>query len=125
MSVERSGVSVLIAARPGPLRIGLQALLTMMPQIRTIEKADNLTATMEAVKEHRPDLVLLDTNLSDNGVTDILSLAKPANTQSRYLILTDNAEQRQSAEAAGADVALVKGFPAARLFETIDELLPK
>jgi DNA-binding NarL/FixJ family response regulator len=125
MGVERSGVSVLIAARPGPLRIGLQALLTMMPQIGTIEGADSPLATLEAIKAHHPDLVLLDANLSNNGVSSVLRMVKSASTQSRHLVLANDAEQRRVAEAAGADVALVKGFPAARLFETIDALLPK
>lgn len=125
MSGKRGGVSVLIAARPGPLRNGLQALLTVMPQIGVIEGADSPLATLEAVEEHRPDLVLLDTSISDNGVSSVLRLVKSANTQSRYLVLANDAQQRRVAEAAGADVALVKGFPAARLFETIDALLPK
>ena len=125
MSGKSGGVSVLIAARPGPLRSGLQVVLTMVPKITTIEGADSLSATLEAIEEHRPDLVLLDTNVSDNGVSSVLRMVKSAGTQSRYLVLADDVQQRRVAETAGADVALVKGFPAARLFEIIDELLPK
>jgi len=41
----------------------------------------------------------------------------------RCIALADDVHQQQEAEAAGADVVLLKGFPAARLIATIEGLL--
>jgi DNA-binding NarL/FixJ family response regulator len=49
--------------------------------------------------------------------------AKALWPQAECIFLANDVQQHQAAEAAGADAALLKGFPAARLVATIVRLL--
>ncbi len=116
----------LIVAQPGPLRDGLKALLMTVPQIETVMQVSDVSSVRAAIAQDRPVLVLLDTNFTNgNGPSTVVKLIKAEGSQSRCLVLADNIQQQQQATIAGADVALLKGLPAARLFETIEELLSK
>ena len=123
--MENNGLSALIVAQPGPLRSGLHALLTVVPQIQSVDQANDIPATLEALEEDYPALVLLDAGFSDNGISHAVRSIKTVGGRSRCLVLADDIQQQQEAQAAGADVALIKGVPAAKLFEAIEELLPK
>jgi DNA-binding NarL/FixJ family response regulator len=48
---------------------------------------------------------------------------KEAWSRTRSIVLVEDSRQQQEAQAAGADVALIKGYPAAKLTATIQELL--
>jgi DNA-binding NarL/FixJ family response regulator len=115
--------SALIAARPGPLQDGLQALMTAIPQIEIVARADDASAVVRLVTEYRPSLVLLDTSLVGNEAWTMLRQIKAEWPQARCTVLADNVQQQQEATAAGADAVLLKGFPAARLVATIEKLL--
>ena len=115
--------SALIVAQPGPLRDSLWAFLMSLPQIEIVRLVEDAPSALRVVTEYNPALVLVDTNLADNGVLNISRQIKVEGFQSRCLILTDNIQQQQEAIAAGADTVLVKGIPAAKLFEIIEELL--
>lgn len=121
--MEKGNMSALIAAQPGPLRDGLRAMLMIMPQIETVNLAGDAPSAVRAVAEHHPALVLLDTSLPDERVSTMVRMIKANEVRSRCLVLADDFQQLREAKAAGADVALVKGFRAAKLFEIISELL--
>ena len=123
MTADERNISTLIVARPGPLRSGLWAMLTMMPQIESVKQVSDASAIRSAVKKHDPALVLLDGNLPRNGIAPVLEMIKGNGYQGRCLVLADDVEQQQEAESAGADMALVKGFPAGMLFEIVAELV--
>ena len=115
-------ISTLVAARPGRVRDGLQALLAAIPQIEMIGQADDGASALKSVVEHRPALVLLDTNLPGNEAWVVLRQIKAQWPQARCLIMSDSGQQRRAAKAAGADGMLLKGFLAAELLTAIREL---
>jgi DNA-binding NarL/FixJ family response regulator len=115
--------SALIVAQPGPLRDSLRTFLMSLPQVKMVRLVEDIPSALQVVTEHNPDLVLVDANLPDNGVLHIPGKLKAMQAQSRCLILVDTTQQQRKAIAAGADTVLVKGVPAAKLFETIEELL--
>jgi DNA-binding response OmpR family regulator len=123
----RRDVPVLLAVRPGRPRDSLLILLRVGLGIDGVSLADDSASALRMVSERHPGLVLLDTNLPGEEVTALLKRIKAdANgSQSRCLVLADNFRQRREARSAGADAALVKGFPTAELFEVIEELLPE
>jgi DNA-binding NarL/FixJ family response regulator len=118
----RSDVSTLIAAKPGRMRDCLHALLKAVSHIQVIGCADDGASALKLVIEHEPDLVLLDTNLAEAQAYLVLEQIKATRPQTRCIVLADTAQQRQLAEAAGADAALIKGYRAARLAEVIENL---
>jgi two-component system nitrate/nitrite response regulator NarL len=119
----RSDVSTLIAARPGRMRDCLHALLKAVSHIQVIGCADDGASALKLVIEHEPNLVLLDTNLSEAQVYSVLEQIKATRSQTRCIVLADSIQQQRTAAAAGADAALIKGFRAAKLVEVIEELV--
>jgi len=115
-------ILTLVAARPGRVRDGLQALLEAIPQIEMIDHVGDGASAIKSVVEHRPALVLLDTNLPGDEVWAVLRQIKAQWPQARCLIMSDSGQQRRAAKAAGADGMLLKGFLAAELVAVIKKL---
>ncbi len=117
--------SALIVAKPGPLRDGLRALVTAMPQIGTIDIMDDVPSALKTALQHLPTLILLDSDLTDKDIWMTVRRTKAKWPQARSILLINDVHQQQEAEAAGADAVLLKGIPAARLVATIVRLLTK
>jgi len=113
----------LIVARPGPLRNSLQALMTTMPQIEILAETSDPSALLRMGAGIKPDVVLLDASLPQEQVWPALQQIKEEWSQTRSIVLVEDSQQQQKAQAAGADVALLKGYPATRLVATIEGLL--
>ena len=115
--------NALIVTGPGSLQNGLLALMTAMPEIQVVGEADDASAALQMVVEHRPDLVLLDMDLPGNEPCALLRQIKNDWPATRCIALAEDVPQQREAEASGADIALVKGFPPAQLIATIEGLL--
>jgi DNA-binding NarL/FixJ family response regulator len=122
-AMPNNGAYTLIVARPGSLRDGLQALMTAIPQIGIIDEANDIPSAWRTAFEHRPTLVVLDSDSADGEIWLAVRRAKALWPQAECIFLANDVQQHQAAEAAGADAALLKGFPAARLVATIVRLL--
>lgn len=121
--MTKSHPLILIMVSPGPLRDGLYALMRTIPRADIVNNPNGADPFLLMEAKLQPDLVVLDANLPGNEDWIVLRQVKETWSQSRCLVLTDNAQQRHEAEFAGAEVVLPKGFRAARLFETIQGLL--
>ena len=117
--------SVLIIARSGPLRDGLQALLTAMPQVDAAEEASDLSSALRMAFERAPALMLLDSGLAGSQTWLAVRQVKAKWPRVRCIFLADNVQQQYEAEAAGADAVLLKGVSPAKLIATIVRLLPR
>ena len=115
--------NTLIVARPGSLRDGLQALITAIPQIGIVTEANDLSSAWRTARDHRPTLVVLDSDTVGDEIWLTVRRAKALWPQAECIFLANDVQQHEAAEAAGADAALLKGFPAARLAATIVRLL--
>jgi DNA-binding NarL/FixJ family response regulator len=116
---------VLIVARSDRMRSSLKIVLETKPWLKVVDQTDESASALEMVSQRRPALMILDTNLPSNGAwMTILKQVKAQAPQTRCLVLTDTTQNLQVAKSAGADVALFKGFPAPKLFESIEGLLP-
>ena len=113
----------LIVAGPGALQNGLLALMTAMPNMEVVGEADDASAALEMVAQHRPNLVLLDTNLPGNEPSALLRQIKYNWPATRCIALADDVQHQQESKAAGADIALVKGFAPTQLIAAVDRLL--
>jgi DNA-binding NarL/FixJ family response regulator len=113
----------LIVARPGPLRNSLQALLTTMPEIEVLAETSDPAALLRMGAGIQPDVVLLDASLPEEQVWPALRQIKEEWSQTRSIVLVEDSQLQQEAQAAGANVALIKGYPAAKLIAAIEGLL--
>jgi DNA-binding NarL/FixJ family response regulator len=115
--------SALIIARPEPLRDGLHALVGTMPQIGSVNVVSDVHSALTADLDPGPALVLLDSGLTVDSVWLTVRRAKSRWPRARTIILVSDVQRQQEAEAAGADVVLLEGFPAGRLVAAIVKLL--
>jgi two-component system response regulator DesR len=122
-TVKEPDVTALIVARPGEMRDGVRALLASTPNIAHIIQADDGPAALAIIRELCPQVAVLDCNIPAGDVPTLLAGIKAACPQTRCLVLADGPEQQREAESAGADVTVLKGFPAARLAQTLARLL--
>ena len=113
----------LIVARPGPLRNSLQALMTTMPQIEILAETSDPSALLRMGAEIQPHLVLMDADLPEEQVCAALRQINKGWSQTRSIVLVKDSRQQKAVQAAGADVALLKGYPAAKLIAAIEGLL--
>jgi DNA-binding NarL/FixJ family response regulator len=122
-ATRRKGALALIVAEPGPLRDSLRAFLMTLPQIDMVDLVDDSSSALALLRERDPDLLLVDANQA--AIESLLArrTIKADGTTRRCLVLADDKQQQQAAILAGADVVLIKGYPAAKLFKTIEELL--
>lgn len=119
------GASALIIAGPGPLRDGVQALIGTMPQVGGVEVVSDLDSALTRRVDLVPILLLMDANRSNDQVWLSVRRARRMWPGVRTIMLVSSVEQQAEAEAAGADVVLLQGFPAARLVAAIVRLLPQ
>jgi DNA-binding NarL/FixJ family response regulator len=113
----------LIVTAPGSLQNGLLALMTAMPETEVVGEASSASAALEMVAERGPDLVLLDVDVADNEPWALLRQVKNDWPTTRCIVLANDVPQQQEAMAAGADIALVKGFAPAQLIAAVEKLL--
>ena len=115
--------TALIVARPGELRDGLRALLVTTGKVGHISQADDGPATLAIIGQLCPQVAVLDWNLPAGDLPTLVRRIKAECPETKCLVLADGVEQQREAESAGADVTVLKGFPAARLVQTLSRLL--
>lgn len=116
-------IAVLVVARPGPLRDSLMALLRSIPGIAAVQQADDAIAGLRFAETARPALVLIDGGLPGGEAWTVLRQVQVRWPCTQSVVLTDTIQLRRRAEAAGANRALLKGFPAAKLSSMLEQLL--
>jgi DNA-binding NarL/FixJ family response regulator len=114
----------IIVAPPGRLRDGWQALLAAIPQIGHVRAVDDAVSALNFVTTVSPDLVMLDAEALGDQAEALLAGIKEVRPQCHCIALICNISGERQARSAGADAILLKGFPAAKLFGTVDRLLP-
>jgi DNA-binding NarL/FixJ family response regulator len=117
MKSKKDSVTVLIVAKPGPLREGVQALVGAMPQVGTVCELDDLSSTLAADVDHTPDLVVL--NCGKGVVWAMIEQVRVRWPRSRCVTLVGSVEQQREAESAGVDAVVLNGLPAHKLLRTI------
>jgi DNA-binding NarL/FixJ family response regulator len=123
--MAKNQIQALIVTHRGSLQDGLRALVMSIPHVDIIGHVGDGAQTLEMVRKHHPDLVLLDTNLPGDEEWGILEQMTALWPEIQCIILADDVEQQQKATELGADIVLLKGFPPAKLAEIIEKLLPQ
>jgi DNA-binding NarL/FixJ family response regulator len=113
---------VMIVAQSGRLREGLQAMLDSFPSLETVAVVDDGPSALEAIRSERPDLVILDAHLFDEGMADLIRAIKQGCNGARCIVVADRLGQFQPLLDAGADTVLLKGFSAAELRAAVEQL---
>jgi len=115
VTVKKKPILALIIAAPSPLQDGLLALMTTFSQINAVFVAEDASLALRMVKDHRPNLILLDSQLPKSQM--VLEQIKSQWPQTRCIVLVGSAEQERT--ILGADAVLIEGFSPSRLLATI------
>jgi DNA-binding NarL/FixJ family response regulator len=112
----------LIAAPPDSLRYSLQALLARLPQIESVQSVEDARSLPDILTAAQPQLVVLDVNWLGGEAGPVLAQIKTIAPRTRIVALIDRIEQQPALQDA-ADLVLLKGYPAAELFNIVERLL--
>jgi len=117
--MKTTPILALIVSAPSPLQDGLLALLTTSNQISAVLLAEEASLALRMVKNHHPNLVLLDSRLAQ--AQRLIGQIKNQWPQTRCIVLVGSREQEQ--EVKEADAVLIAGFSPSSLMATIEALL--
>jgi len=108
---ERSAIlhKVLITDDRLASRKGIRALMLTQPDIQVIGEATNGERAIEFIKDHEPDVVIMDVFMPKMNGLEATRIIKKKWSNIRVVILTLHGDIREEAIAAGADAFLVKG----------------
>lgn len=114
--------TILILATPGDLQTSLQMLLSLLSDVAVLVTAESSSA-LQAIERYAPALVIMDFALPEEDQPNGVNRIKARWPATPCLVLVNDEQQYQKAQASGADLVLVKGYPAAKLLATIEDLL--
>jgi DNA-binding NarL/FixJ family response regulator len=94
-----------------------------MPYVRVVGEVDEPVSALRTHLDPAPALIVLSAENSGLGAVDAWKQIRAHWPEARCIILVDTVQQREQAWAAGADLVLLKGFAAGRLFAAVEALL--
>jgi len=101
-------VRVLIVDDDQPIRLSLKLVLGSDPDIEVIGEAVNGHQAVELTAETQPDVVLMDCKMPVMDGLEATQLIKSRQPEVKVIMLTAAFENREKAQAAGADAFLLK-----------------
>jgi len=116
-----SCIQVAIADDSAAVRMSLRSMLKLDPRLTLVAEAENGSAAIAMVEEHRPDVVLIDITmpvLDGIEATRIITSKFPG---IRVIVLTAHSSESIAAKAfkAGASHLLTKGCSAEEILDAI------
>ena len=112
---------VLIADDQPEVRSALRLLLTQESDLVVVGEAVDTAQVLELAAGRRPDLVLLDWELPDQGGAAALAGLRAARPGLAVIALSGRPEARRGALAAGVDAFVSKGEPPECLMASVDK----
>ena len=83
----------------------IKELLTQLPDIDSVQTANNADNALQKIKNHTPDLILLDLNMPGKNGVDLLQVIKHDYPSTKVIIVSSHANQfyRELCKDIGAD----------------------
>jgi DNA-binding NarL/FixJ family response regulator len=102
-------------------RESLARFLSAQPGLEVAGECATDEEALEILRDSKVDLLLLNFGCASQGVEGFIAAARGAGYQGRFLIVAENADARQSADAikSGASGIFLKSEPPARLVQAI------
>ena len=114
-------IKVLLVDDDALVRAGLRIILSSAEDLEVVGEADDGARVLAAVREHRPDVVLMDIRMGEmDGITATAALRRLDPPPQVIVLTTFQAdEQVMSALRAGANGFLVKDTPPAEIINAV------
>ena len=103
------------------MREGLVQLLQLEEGIEIVATASNGRQAIDLIKQHKPDIVLLDVSMDDISGLEVTKIIKPELPETKIIIVTMHEEKAFFLQAlrAGATGYFLKGSDSEELIQTI------
>lgn len=121
--VVQKPIRVLIVDDQPRARKSLKALLSTWSEIGEMYEASDGREAVQFVKEHRPDVVLMDARMPKIDGLKATVQIKALRPQVKVVVLSMYLEYHAEALAAGADAFIGKAEAPARLLELLSGIL--
>jgi DNA-binding NarL/FixJ family response regulator len=117
-------MKILIADDSALARGHLVELLSEMEQVLGVATADDVPSAIKALREHQPDVLILDLQMPGGSGFDVLAAIREQQLACRVVVLTghDGPAYREKAAALGAHFFLGKSAEFDRLPKVLAEL---
>ncbi len=114
-------VRVLLVDDDALVRAGLRMILSSADDMEVVGEADDGARAVNAVREHRPEVVLMDIRMPDTDGIAATAALRLLDTPPHVIVLTtfQADEQVMSALRAGADGFLLKDTPPAEILSAV------
>ena len=118
---EQATVRVLVADDHPVVRLGIRANVTPQSDMTVIAEAGDGVEAIASIKEHLPDVVLLDLRMPQMDGLDVLAEVKNSRLPCKIIIMTtfDSEEDVQRAMKAGARGYLLKDSTQEEILDAI------
>jgi DNA-binding NarL/FixJ family response regulator len=113
---------VLLADDQIEVRLALKILLGQESGLDIVDETGELANLLIKTKESRPDLVLIDWELSNLRVSDIIPVLRYLHPELRIIAMSGRPEASDAAIAAGVDAFVSKGENSEKLLEAIKKV---
>ena len=122
---EPKTYSILLADDLTLVREGLAALCQRQPAYRVVGQCSEGTAALRLIETHRPDIAVLDLNLSELHTLELVRRVRDANLPTRIVVLAMRRDRKTVVEAlrCGVNAFLLKSAPWNQLMEAFDQVL--
>jgi two-component system NarL family response regulator len=120
-TIDQSKVRVLVADDHPVVRHGIMANVKPQPDMTVIAEAGDGVEALALIKEHLPDVVLLDLRMPHMDGLDVLAELKTSRLPCKIIIMTtfDSEEDVQRAMKAGARGYLLKDSTQEEILDAI------
>ncbi len=103
-------VRVIIASKPGIMRNSLLAYLRAISNVQIVGLADQVDTALQCIQESKPQLAIIDSNLSEDRVIGLVEQIKAVAPVPKIIVLVDSLRQQEHCLRIGVEHALLKGF---------------
>ena len=109
----------IIVSMPGTMQESLRAMLDAIPGMEVVALAGGCLSAVRLVQEKQPDIVVIDSNLSEDEVLVFLKDVKRTHPEIRLVVLTHTTRQQRRILGGGADAVLSRWSPAREFTDAV------
>jgi len=122
---EPKKYSMLLADDLTLVREGLAALCEAQPQYKVVGQCSEGTVALRLIESQRPDIAVLDLNLTDLFTLEIVRRVRDANLPTKIIVLSTRRDRKTVVEALRSGVSgfLLKTAPSSQLLEALEQVL--
>jgi two-component system, NarL family, response regulator len=120
-SAKKARIQIVVADDHPIVREGVVANLKQQRDLKVIGEANNGAEVLEFIKQHQPDIALLDLRMPRMNGLEVLLALNELKLQTKVIVMTafENEEDIQHSMKAGARAYLLKGCPQETLVDAI------